>query len=229
MTGASHDEPAWGEEDTPFSPRFGDSYFSREDGLAEARHVFLSGNDLPARFHGEFRVAELGFGTGLNLLATLTAWRGAGTAGALHYTSFEAFPMRPADMARALAAFPELAPDTRMLLAALEAGPGPHDLQGGLRLTVIEGDARETLPSWDGQADAFYLDGFAPAKNPEMWGEALMAEVARHLVPGGTFASFTAAGDVRRALEQAGLEVERRAGFGRKRHMICGRKPAAAG
>lgn len=225
MTRTPHAEPDWSEEDTPLSPRFGDSYFSREDGLAEARHVFLAGNDLPARFRDGFRIAELGFGTGLNLLATLAAWRAAGVGGVLHYTSFEAYPMRPADMARALAVFPELAGDVPPLLAALET-PGPHDLPGGFRLTLVEGDARETLPLWDGRADAFYLDGFAPAKNPEMWGEALMVEVARHMAPDGTFASFTAAGEVRRALSQAGLEVTRCPGFGRKRHMIRGRKPA---
>ncbi len=229
MARSPHTEPEWLDADTPLSPRFGDAYFSREDGLAEARHVFLRGNDLPARFRDGFHIAELGFGTGLNLLATLAAWRGAGAGGTLRYTSFEAFPLRPADISRALAAFPELAGDVPPLLAALDIGPGPHDLPGGLRLTLIEGDVRETLPLWDGQADAVYLDGFAPAKNPEMWGEVLMGEVARHMVPGGTFASFTAAGEVRRALVQAGLEVERHPGFGRKRHMIRGRKPAAGG
>lgn len=225
MSRTRYSAPEWLDADTPLSPQFGDAYFSREDGLAEARHVFLAGNDLPARFHDGFHVLELGFGTGLNLLATLAAWRGAGVTGTLHYTAFEAFPLQPADIERALAVFPELAPDVPPLLAALAQGLGPHDLPDGLRFTLIEGDARETLPLWPGQADAVFLDGFAPAKNPEMWGEALLDEVARHMAKGASFASFTAAGHVRRALAQAGLEVERVPGFGRKRHMIRGRKP----
>jgi len=214
----------WSAEGTPVSRRFGDPYFSREGGLAEARHVFLDGNDLPARFRDGFRIAELGFGSGLNLLATLAAWRGAGVAGVLHYTAFELAPMAPADMERALAPFAGLAGDVPALLAALGRGPGPHDLPGGLRLSLVAGDARETVPAWAGAADAWFLDGFAPARNPEMWGDALLAAVAGHMAPGGTLATYTAAGHVRRALAAAGVSVERSPGFGRKRHMTRGRR-----
>ncbi|MBW7921274.1 MAG: tRNA (5-methylaminomethyl-2-thiouridine)(34)-methyltransferase MnmD [Rubellimicrobium sp.] len=209
----------WSPEGTPVSRRFGDPYFSRGGGLDEARHVFLAGNDLPARFRDGFRIAELGFGTGLNLLATLAAWRGAGMAGLLHYTAFELDPLPAADMARALAAFPGLAQDAQALVAALAGGTGPHDLPGGLRLAIITGDARETLPRWNGMVDAWFLDGFAPARNPELWGEALLAGVAARMAPGATLATYTAAGHVRRALAAAGLTVARAPGFGRKRHM----------
>lgn len=214
-------ELEWRDGGVPVSTRFDDPYFSLENGLAETRHVFLAGNDLPGRFADGFHVAELGFGTGLNLLATWAAWRQSGASGTLHFTSFEAFPMAVEDMAAALAAFPEVAELVPALLEALR-GPPPYDL-GDLRLTLVVGDAREALPRWEGRADAWFLDGFSPAKNPELWSAELMAEVARHTVPGGTAATYTAAGFVRRGLEDAGFTVERVPGYGRKRHMTKAR------
>ena len=215
----------WQDGRTPVSRQFADPYFSVDNGLAETAHVFLAGNGLPARFGGDFQIAELGFGTGLNLLVTWAAWARAGGPGRLHFTSFEAFPMTPADQARALAAFPDLAALTGQLLAALTSGPGPHALTENLTLHIIQGDARETLPLWEGRADAWFLDGFSPAKNPELWGEDLLAEVALHTKPDGTAATYTAAGHVRRALAAAGFAVTRQAGYGRKRHMTTARIP----
>lgn len=215
-------ELEWRDGQVPVSTRFDDPYFSLEDGLAETRHVFLDGNDLPARFREGFHVAELGFGTGLNLLATWAAWRASGTQGALRYTSFEAFPMALYDMETALAAFPELGELPAALLSAMRAGGTEHDL-GDVHLTLIVGDARRTLPTWGGQADAWFLDGFSPAKNPELWNADLMAEVAAHTAPGGTAATYTAAGFVRRGLEAAGFAVTRIPGYGRKRHMTQAR------
>ncbi|MEX3017359.1 tRNA (5-methylaminomethyl-2-thiouridine)(34)-methyltransferase MnmD [Gymnodinialimonas hymeniacidonis] len=205
----------------PVSTRFDDPYFSLDDGLAETRYVFLEGNDLPGRFTDGFHVAELGFGTGLNFLATLQSWRAAGMAGVLHFTSFEAFPMPMGDLTHALAAFDEL--PTEVLTSAI--GPDlPPQIEGpDFTLSIIQGDARETLPAWDGKADAWFLDGFAPAKNPDMWSAELMAEVGRRTAPGGTFATYTAVGYVRRALDAAGFDLERIPGFGRKRHMTKGR------
>ena len=214
-------EIEWRDGDVPVAVRFDDPYFSLENGLAETRHVFHAGNGLPERFREGFHVAELGFGTGLNCLATLAAWRQAGGPGRLRYTAFEAFPMPAEAMARALAAFPEIAAEASALLADWRADGAPIQLDG-LELTVIPGDARATLPGWKGAADAWFLDGFSPAKNPEMWEPALMAEVARHMAPGGTLATYTAAGHVRRALEAAGVGVERVPGYGRKRHMTKG-------
>ena len=204
----------------PVSRRFDDPYFSLEGGLAETRHVFLAGNRLPGRFHDGFQVAELGFGTGLNLLATLLASGGR----ALRYTSFEAFPLAAADIARALAAFPEALAVAEGFLAHWASGSRQFTL-GGIAVEVIVGDARDRLPKWEGRADAWFLDGFSPAKNPELWGDDLMAEVARHTAPGGTFATYTAAGHVRRALAKAGFVVERQPGHGRKRHMTAGKLP----
>jgi tRNA U34 5-methylaminomethyl-2-thiouridine-forming methyltransferase MnmC len=208
----------WRDGGVPVSARFGDPYFSATGGLAETRHVFLAGNGLPGRLRDGFHIAELGFGTGLNLLATLLAWRGPGV---LRYTSFEAFPLEGDSIARALAAFPEALAVAGPFLAQWRAGHRRLALEG-VAAEVIIGDARATLPLWDGRADAWYLDGFSPAKNPELWAPELMAEVARHTAPGGTFATYTAAGHVRRALAEAGFAVQRQSGHGAKRHMTAG-------
>ncbi|MCX7644844.1 MAG: tRNA (5-methylaminomethyl-2-thiouridine)(34)-methyltransferase MnmD [Rhodobacteraceae bacterium] len=207
----------------PVSARFGDPYFSLEDGLAESRHVFLAGNGLPGRFRDGFRIAETGFGTGLNFLAALAAWRAAGAPGRLSFTSFEAFPLAAGAAGAALAAFPALAGPAAELLARWDDLGAGATFAGGVTLTVIAGDARATLPRWEGTADAWFLDGFAPARNPELWEAPLLAEVARHTAPGGTFATYTAAGAVRRALAAAGFAVARLPGYGRKRHMTAGR------
>jgi tRNA U34 5-methylaminomethyl-2-thiouridine-forming methyltransferase MnmC len=200
----------------PVSTRFADPYYSLENGLAETRHVFLAGNGLPERLRPGFHVAELGVGTGLNLLALLALVRMTGR-GPIRYTGFEGFPMRGADMRAALAAFPEVAEDAERLAASWEAGPAFRTPE--IEASFILGDARDTLPGWTGKADAWFLDGFAPARNPELWEPALLAEVARHTAEGGTAATYSAAGEVRRSLAAAGFTVERKAGYGRKRHM----------
>ena len=206
----------WRDGVIPVSTRFDDPYFSLNDGLSETRHVFLAGNDLPARLTPGFHVAELGFGTGLNLLALAMI-----TATPIRFTSFEAFPLPAADIARALDHFPEARAIADPFLAAWQAGETSFSL-GQISARIIIGDARETLAAWDGRADAWFLDGFSPAKNPELWSPEVMAEVARHTAPGGTFATYTAAGHVRRSLAEAGFQVERRAGHGKKRHMTAG-------
>lgn len=208
----------WSDDEVPVSRRFADPYFSKQNGLDETRHVFLAGNGLPTRFRDGFHIAELGFGTGLNLLASWQAWRAADIPGRLHFTSFELYPLARADMTRALAAFPDLAELAQQFFGAWR-GPGHglelHDLQ----FNLILGDARQTLGNWQGRADCWFLDGFAPASNPELWEPALMQEVAAHTAPHGTAATYSAAGAVRRALADVGFGVERIPGFGRKRHM----------
>ncbi|MGL4311553.1 MAG: tRNA (5-methylaminomethyl-2-thiouridine)(34)-methyltransferase MnmD [Paracoccaceae bacterium] len=215
-------EIGWREGGIPISARFDDPYFSIQDGLAETHHVFLAGNGLPARLFPGFHIAELGFGTGLNLLALWRAVSALGIEVPLRYTSFEAFPMLPADMLRAHAAFPEVMAQGSTLVSAL--AEGPRFSIGNIQVEIMYGDARQTLPDWPHVADAWFLDGFSPAKNPEMWEAGLMTEVARHTAPSGTFATYTAAGHVRRALADAGFAVERLPGYGRKRHMTIGRK-----
>lgn len=212
----------WQGESLPVSRRFAEGYFAAGDGLAETEHVFLAGNDLPARFRPGLAIAELGFGTGLNALAAARAWGRSGLPGRLGFTSFEAFPLTAADMARALGRWPDLAPWSGPLIAAWARGARRIALPG-LELTVIEGDARETLPAWGGRADAWFLDGFSPARNPELWEPALLAAVAARSTPGATAATYSAAGHVRRALAAAGFTVTRTAGYGEKRHMTRAR------
>lgn len=206
----------WRNGDLPVSTRFDDPYFSLANGLAETRHVFLDGNDLPVRLHPGFHIAELGFGTGLNLLAVVLV-----AEVPIRFTSFEAYPMAAPDIRRALAAFPEAAAVAGPFLDVWAQGQRVFQL-GHVAVEVVVGDARDTLPAWGGRADAWFLDGFSPAKNPELWSPDLMAQVARHTAPGGTFATYTAAGFVRRGLQAAGFGVERRKGHGTKRHMSTG-------
>ena len=201
--------------EVPVSTLFDDPYYSLQGGLDETRHVFLDGNGLPDRVTGPFHIAELGFGTGLNLLTTWAVWPDS----PLTFTSFEAHPLDPDDMARALAAFPVLAPLAARLLEVWQPGAGPVRLSDHVTLHVILGDARQTLPAWDGTADAWYLDGFAPARNPALWEPALLAQVHAHTAPGGTAATYSAAGHVRRGLADAGFTVTRLPGYGAKRHM----------
>lgn len=206
MTNHPSAEISWTDSGVPISTRFDDPYFSLANGVAETQHVFLAGNDLPARFCNGFHIAELGFGTGLNFLTALQAFRASGVGGKLIFTSFEAFPMTREEQLKALSVYPEL---------PVEALDGADDAV----LAVITGDARVALPHWQTKVDAWFLDGFSPAKNPELWSPELMAEVARCTEPGGTAATYTAAGFVRRGLEDAGFTVTRAPGFGRKRHM----------
>lgn len=211
----------WRDGVIPVSTQFDDPYFSLNDGLSETRHVFLQGNRLAERLCDGFQIAELGFGTGLNLLAVQILWAQMGAPGTLHFTSFEAFPMEAADIARALDHFPEARAVAEPFLAQWAAGVTRLALPG-ITAEVVLGDARVTLPGWAGQADAWFLDGFSPAKNPELWSDDLMAEVAAHTKLHGSFATYSAAGGVRRALQAAGFQVDRLPGHGRKRHMTAG-------
>ena len=216
-------EVEWRDGAVPVSTRFDDPYFSLENGMAETRHVFLQGNDLPARFCDGFHVAELGFGTGLNLLCAWHLFNASEVMGQLRFTSFEAFPMAKDDAASSLAAFPKLSELAAMLLDTWSQDSFELETPS-LHAQVIMGDANATLPAMPAPADAWFLDGFSPAKNPELWGAELMQAVGAQTKPGGTFATYTAAGHVRRALGEAGFEVTRVPGFGRKRHMSVGVK-----
>ena len=223
----------------PRSVFFGDIYFSG-DGLNETRHVFLAGNDLERRFARaeRFAVAELGFGSGLNMLAAWALWRKtAKRAGArLELLSFEKHPLSRADLARAHQAWPEFAAQSAALVGAYPppvAGRTRIRLDEDVALTLVFGDAARALAETEGEIDAWFLDGFAPARNPEMWAPEIFAEMARLSGPGATAATFTVAGAVRRGLKAAGFEIEKRPGFGRKREMLTARletpaKPACA-
>ena len=215
------------------STHFDDVYFSG-DGPAETAHVFLHGNDLPARFDTpHFHIGELGFGTGLNFLAAWDAWRKAKkpSGATLHFFSIEAFPLSRADMARAHQAWPGLADLSARLRDRLPPRhPGFHqiNLDERVTLTLFYGAAHDGLSRAEGKFDAWFLDGFSPAKNPQMWSSDLFAEMARLSRVHASFATFTVAGDVRRALESAGFSWEKRPGFGRKKHMLAGRLESPA-
>lgn len=221
MNGHTGKGVEWTQDGVPISERFDDPYFSLQDGLAETQHVFLAGNDFPARFRDGIHIAELGFGTGLNLLATWDLWQQSGTGGKLSFTSFEAFPLSIPQMRTALHAFPQVQPLAERLLDGLSRDPTFFETDD-LCFSLIGGDARETLPVWASQADAWFLDGFSPAKNPELWEPELLQAVANRTAVGGTLATYTAAGHVRRALQAAGFDIVRVPGFGRKRHMTKG-------
>ena len=217
----------WTAEGAPRSRRFDDIYFSREGGLDEARAVFLKGCGLPEAWAGRrrFTVAETGFGTGLNILALLDLWRAARPEGGhLSIFSVEAYPLARDEAERALAVWPELHDLTQALLARWpRRAPGFHRIdfpELGATLDLAIGEAEPSILDWSGAADAWFLDGFAPAKNPEMWrGEVLQAIAARS-ASGARLATFTVAGEVRRGLQAAGFAVAKAPGHGRKRERL---------
>jgi tRNA 5-methylaminomethyl-2-thiouridine biosynthesis bifunctional protein len=225
--------PVFGWKDgQPYSTLHHDVYFSRASGLEETRHVFLAQNRLSERWQAlqqpHFTICETGFGTGLNFLCAWQLWNEiAPVHAALHFVSTEKFPLSPEELKQALALWPQLAVFSDKLLAQYGLlAPGWHKLafdHGRVTLTLLVGDARDTLPQLKAHVDAWFLDGFAPAKNPEMWQPELFETMANLSHSGTTFATFTSAGDVRRGLQAAGFEVSKVPGFGSKREMLSGR------
>jgi tRNA 5-methylaminomethyl-2-thiouridine biosynthesis bifunctional protein len=223
----------WNDQGQPLSRQFGDVYFSRDDGLGETRHVFLAGNDLPARFAAlpagsRLVIGETGFGTGLNFLCAWQLFDQLAPADAcLHFVSVEKYPLTAADLQRALALWPELAPWSGQLLEqyrAIHPGFQRLVLDGGrVILTLLIGDALQMLPQLDARIDVWFLDGFAPDKNPQMWTPPLFQELARLSAPGASLATFTSKGTVRRDLIEAGFAMRRAPGYGKKWEILCGR------
>lgn len=226
--------PAFRDDGTLYSERFDDIYAAAEGALAQARHVFLRGNGLPQRWQADasFSILETGFGAGLNFLAAWQLWREtAAESSRLHYVSVEKHPFLPDDLARIHLRYPELDPLSRALCSDYPPlVPGFHRLhldRQRVTLTMLFGDAAELLQQLDARVDAFFLDGFAPSSNPEMWSDALCTELARLAGPGATAATYTVAGSVRDSLARAGFVVERRPGFANKRQMLCARYSGA--
>jgi tRNA 5-methylaminomethyl-2-thiouridine biosynthesis bifunctional protein len=237
-----HAELDWDEDGQPLSRAFGDVYFSRANGLAETRHVFLQHNHLAERFAqltptSVFTIGETGFGSGLNFLAAWQLWLETAPAGArLQFITTEKYPLSRADLLRALALWPELGALTQALLAQYPhlVNPGFHRLHVShdVSLTLIIDDAAAGLeqlllaPHMHALAphgplvDAWFLDGFAPAKNPQMWSAELFAAIGKLSRPGSTAATFSAAGIVKQGLRGAGFEIVKVPGFGRKREMV---------
>ena len=214
----------------PYSAAYGDVYHSADGGAGQAQHVFLQGCGLPAGWagHERFVLLETGFGTGLNFLATWTAWRNdPARCARLHFLSVEKHPFRAEDLARLHAQWPEFASRSGELLANWPTlTPGFHRiaLDGGrVQLTLMLGDALDCLPQVQAEVDAFYLDGFAPDSNADLWQPALFNELARLARPGAAAATYTVAATVRQGLTRAGFACDKRAGYGRKRHCLTAR------
>ncbi|MGL6627631.1 bifunctional tRNA (5-methylaminomethyl-2-thiouridine)(34)-methyltransferase MnmD/FAD-dependent 5-carboxymethylaminomethyl-2-thiouridine(34) oxidoreductase MnmC [Aeromonas jandaei] len=238
QTSLHHARLDWNEAGTPVSSEFGDVYFSNDNGLAETRYVFLQQNRLPARFlhhdRDTFVIGETGFGTGLNFLATMAAFLEqapqTGNGSRLHFISFEKYPLTQGDLRKALAAWPELSSLSQDLIAQWPIPvSGCHRLifaDGRIRLDLWLGDIKDMMPQLphhaEGLVDAWYLDGFSPAKNPEMWTQALFDGLARLARPAATIATFTCAGFVRRGLIAAGFAMKKVKGHGSKREMLAG-------
>lgn len=231
-----HPPLVFDESGTPFSTLYGDVFRSRAGAWGEAREVFVEGCDLPHRWAqavagrpgASYTIVELGFGIGVNFLATLAAWREvAGTGPRLHYVSIEAHPLAAGDLGVALDRLGADAGDAGELLRQWPAAlPGMHPLSfdaGQVTLTLCLGDAQAIVPRLRLAADAFFLDGFAPSRNPRIWEPGLIRSLARLARPGAALATWSTAGPVRDALAAAGFESERVAGHGTKRHRLRAR------
>ena len=216
----------WSRPGTPAATDFGDIYFSTDGGLDETRKVFLDGCGLPENWQDKtrFTIAELGFGSGLNFLAAWQLWaQTAQPHQRLHFVSIEKFPFDSKQIRRALSAWPELANYSQPLIRDWPGRvKGLHRLNfGAVTLTLVHEDVETAFSQLDNlKADAWFLDGFSPSGNPAMWSEAVMKAVAKACAPNARLASFSVAGTVRTALKNAGFEVRKRPGFGRKRHRL---------
>jgi tRNA 5-methylaminomethyl-2-thiouridine biosynthesis bifunctional protein len=216
----------------PFSRRYGDIYFSRGGGLAEKRHVFLQGNDLPERFTSlaprqTFTIGETGFGMGLNFLCARQLFEEtAQPDSSLDYFSVEKYPLDERELEQALAPWPEFRQYADELIQRWRRRvPGWNRwnfAKGRIRLTLVIDDALKALPEASTYVDAWFLDGFAPSRNPELWAQPVCDSIVSASRPGATFATYTCTGWVRRSLEKAGFRVTKASGFGRKREMLRG-------
>ncbi|WP_394223265.1 FAD-dependent 5-carboxymethylaminomethyl-2-thiouridine(34) oxidoreductase MnmC [Alteromonas gracilis] len=237
---SKHAQVHFNESGTPVADHFDDVYFSNDSGIDETQHVFIAGNDLLERWqhwtNPTFVIAETGFGTGLNFLVAMRTFNEFKAANPdhplerLYFITTEKFPLPQHDMQRALEAFPALNAEANALSSLYPMGlEGCHRLNFDSFSTTLDlwiGDVHELLPQWhaptSGLVDAWFLDGFAPSKNPDMWTDVLFSQMARLSKTGTTFGTFTAAGIVKRGLASVGFTIQKRNGFGRKRDMLTG-------
>ncbi len=215
----------------PYSLEFNDVYFNTDDGLAETEHVFITHNQLQQRFSdanvSNFTVIETGFGTGLNFLAVSALWlQLAPKSAVLHYIGIEKTPLSLADITRAQALWPQFSDVSQALItqySTLKAGANVFSVAAGrIQLDLQINDIALALPQLSLSTDAWLLDGFAPAKNADMWSSEMFTQMARLSKTGTTFATFTSAGRVKRGLQSVGFKVSKHKGFGKKREMLSG-------
>jgi tRNA 5-methylaminomethyl-2-thiouridine biosynthesis bifunctional protein len=217
------------DDGVPKSAIYDDIYFCRENGLAEAGYVFLQGNDLPGRWSktsGDFHIIETGFGAGLNFFASWKLWNEHAEDAKLYYTSIEKHPLKIEDIRRAIATWPQfdsyLDEFSRQYPQSFEYPAKILLSNNKVQLTILYQDVRDALGIISNKADAWFLDGFSPAKNPDMWQEALYFNMSRLTNSKGSFATFTASGNVRRGLQRHGFNAHKISGFGKKRHILVG-------
>ncbi|WP_062270533.1 bifunctional tRNA (5-methylaminomethyl-2-thiouridine)(34)-methyltransferase MnmD/FAD-dependent 5-carboxymethylaminomethyl-2-thiouridine(34) oxidoreductase MnmC [Endozoicomonas arenosclerae] len=229
----THADLEWKENGQPVSTTFDDVYFSTVSGLKETHHVFIDSNALPERFEALkqndcFTIGETGFGTGLNFLCAWALFEQIAPATArLHFVSTEKYPLSQKDLQQALSMWPELSEYSKPLvecyMPAMEGQQHFSFAMGRIKLTLCLGDVLKTLPDLEGKVDAWFLDGFSPAKNPDMWQPELFTAMAAKSHLETTYATFTSARGVRDGLSEAGFSVEKTIGFGHKREMVKGR------
>lgn len=226
----THAKIEW-RDNQPYSSAFDDVYFSSDDGLLETEYVFLQGNHLASRWQqlatDKFTIIETGFGTGLNFLCAARLWLDTAPQEAtLHFISVEKFPLTLEDISTAMQSWTDLEFVAAPLLARYSSLVGGKQtivlFDNRVQLTLLIGNATTELSHIQNKADSWFLDGFSPAKNPDMWQAAVFEQMARLSHATTTFATFTSAGDVRRGLISAGFEVNKRTGFGKKREMLTG-------
>ncbi len=217
--------------DVPRSKEFNDVYFSVEDGLAETRYIFLQGNNLPNSWidHDSFTICETGFGTGLNFLAVLKLWLDTDVGkrpNDLHFISFEKYPLDKECIENYLSHWGELNGVLDIFLSNypvdLKDGICELSIMDGIKLTLIFGDMNDNIANLYEGVDCWFLDGFKPSSNPDMWSDILFESMARLSSNGTSFATFTAAALVRRSLVEQGFDIQKTKGFGRKREMLVG-------
>jgi tRNA 5-methylaminomethyl-2-thiouridine biosynthesis bifunctional protein len=228
-------EISWDQAGHPFASRFNDVYYSNEDGPQDKQFVFLDRNHLKSRWQrlsattaGHFTLVETGFGTGLNFLLTYKLWcESAPSTWQLHYLSIERYPLARADLRRAIRGLPGDLRGDELLSVYPDPSVGFHRRQfaDNVNLTLLYADVLQGLEQLTCAADAWFLDGFAPRTNPDMWSEQCCSRIFELSTPGATFSTYSAAGWVRRGLQAAGFDVQKQPGFGRKRALLCGQKP----
>ncbi len=212
-------------DDIPVAKNFDDVYFSKSGGLEESRQVFLRGCNLPQDWqdNDKYIICELGFGTGLNFLAVLDLWqKAAGTDQFLHFISIEKFPLDKKQLMRALEKFDEIKSLSQKLISKWpDRVKGTHRLHfGNVVLDLIHDDIANALDGLNIKANAWFLDGFTPAKNPDMWSENVFSQISRLSAPNAKIGTFTVAGKVKQGLSALGFEVKKQAGFGKKRERL---------
>lgn len=231
------DPVSWDEQGQPYSARFDDIYHTSSGAVRQADHVFLKGCGLPQGWQAkdEFTILETGFGLGLNFLTTWLRWQqDPKRCECLHFVSLEAYPVKALDIAQALQAFPELAKAGAKLVdvypelmgtsgRVVQQAQFVNETGGGkVVLTLALGDARMVLPQLQLEADAVFLDGFSPAKNPELWGADICYELGRLAKPGARIATWCVASQVRQRLSGAGFSVQKVMGLPPKRNSLVG-------